>query len=227
MTLYNSIQNDSRSLTFKNIISGPVNPSSFGLGCKAHRPLVSFFMQTEINFDVEVWKDVPGYEGLYQVSSLGKFRSYDSLKIAFGKGYYTQKGRILKQSKEKNGYLRIALFKDLVNIKYRAHRIVAEVFVPNPEHKDQVNHINGIKTDNRAVNVEWVTASENQIHAVTTGLRPIGEDIYCAKVTENQVLIFREEYASGLSVPEIFRKHNVSRHLVNRIVKNKSWKHLL
>lgn len=109
----------------------------------------------------EIWKDVEGYEGLYQVSNKSRVRSfakYDS-------------GIIMKQTKEGCGYLQIQFKKDGKIKHYKVHRMVAKAFIPNPENKPFVNHINGIKTDNRIENLEWVTSSENLKHAHRIGLK--------------------------------------------------------
>lgn len=104
---------------------------------------------------MEVWRAVPGYEGLYQVSDLGRVQSVARAGTS---------GRILKPD-TCFGYRRYALCKNNVTTRHRAHRLVAEAFIPNPENKPQVNHINGVKTDNRAENLEWCTGSENQTHS--------------------------------------------------------------
>lgn len=101
----------------------------------------------------EVWKDVKGYEGVYQVSNYGRVR-----KIT-----------ILKQCNKK-GYRKISLHKQGTIKTFAVHRLVAEAFIPNPDNKLEVNHINAIKDDNNVNNLEWVTREENMKHAVNKGL---------------------------------------------------------
>jgi hypothetical protein len=115
------------------------------------------------------WRDVDGYEGYYQVSDLGQVRSLPRL-IQQGKRKVFIKGRILKQNSDTNGYQIVVLSKDGIHKSCRMHRIVAEAFLPNPEGKTEVNHINGNKKDNRAVNLEWNSRKENVIHSQQNGL---------------------------------------------------------
>lgn len=107
----------------------------------------------------EIWKDIEGYEGLYQVSNMGRIKS---LKYNNGSTIYDRE-LIRKPNQLKNGYCNIILNKNGKAKAYRIHRLVAKAFVPNPENKDQINHINMIKNDNRAENLEWVTGSENML----------------------------------------------------------------
>ena len=106
----------------------------------------------------EKWKDIKGYEGLYQISNTGKVKSVN-------------KHIILKPSKNRKGYLHIILCKNGKTKVGRIHRLVAQAFIPNAENKEQVNHINGIKTDNNVENLEWCTNGENQKHAFSLGLQ--------------------------------------------------------
>lgn len=112
----------------------------------------------------EVWKDIKGYEGQYIVSNMGNVRSLDRY-VSNKTGVKLAVGQSLKQHKDRFGYMRVALCQPTFHKLCLAHRLVAEAFIPNPEKKPQVNHINGIKTDNRVDNLEWATASENTRHA--------------------------------------------------------------
>lgn len=106
----------------------------------------------------EIWKDIEGYEGLYQVSNLCNIKRLNS-------------GRILKQCKNTYGYLQVGLSKKGKLKMFCVHILVARAFIPNPENKSQVNHIDGDKENNNIDNLEWVSQEENLIHAFKTGLR--------------------------------------------------------
>jgi len=109
----------------------------------------------------EIWKDIQGYEGLYQVSNLGRVKSLGRFVDNLVRGHYWQEERILKPNKTKHGYLMVALRKNNKPNYFKVHRLVAITFIPNPENKPQIDHINAIKTDNTVNNLRWVTAKEN------------------------------------------------------------------
>ena len=108
----------------------------------------------------EVWRDVKGYEGLYQVSNMGRVKSLGR-KDRFGR---VIKERILEPAATHNGYLRVGLHVDGKRKMLRVHRLVCEAFHENPDNKSEVNHVNENKTDNRACNLEWSTRTENCNH---------------------------------------------------------------
>ena len=109
----------------------------------------------------EEWRDVAGYEGLYQVSSEGRVKSLERTFIdKIGRERYV-KECFLKPGSDRGGYLRVGLCDGGKRKTLKVHRLVCEAFHENPDNKPQVNHINEIKTDNRACNLEWATAREN------------------------------------------------------------------
>jgi hypothetical protein len=128
----------------------------------------------------EIWKDIQGYEGLYQVSNLGRIKSLGrTIKRIGPKGKIfdrTYPEKVLKYGKDKKGYYRTVLSLDGINTTVKVHRIVAQTFIPNPENKPQVNHIDGNKTNNRIDNLEWCNNQENQDHSWKTGLRKRGKE---------------------------------------------------
>lgn len=109
----------------------------------------------------EMWKPIDGYNGLYEVSNLGRVRNSNGL--------------VMKQRPRKDGYVRLLLFRNGTGYKYKSeyiHILVAKAFIPNPEGKSEVNHIDANKSNNVVSNLEWVTRRENHFHAVAMGLKP-------------------------------------------------------
>lgn len=121
----------------------------------------------------EIWKDIPNYEGMYQISNFGNVRSLDRVIYA-NKGNPKRnmfsKGKILINHVSNTGYYRAKLCKNQKRKMFFVHRLVAEAFIPNPENKPQVNHIDGNRLNNHVENLEWATMSENVLHAYNTGL---------------------------------------------------------
>lgn len=103
----------------------------------------------------EIWKDIKGYEGLYQVSNLGKVRSMDRWVAHKGNSKVFVVGKLIKLQTKKNGYIRVDLSKNHKHKHYAVHRLVAQAFIPNPDNLPQVNHKDEDKTNNRVDNLEW------------------------------------------------------------------------
>jgi hypothetical protein len=108
---------------------------------------------------METWKTIEGYEGIYEVSDQGRVRNVK------------RDGRLLSVVSVAHGYRAVSLYKEGKRKMHLAHRLVARAFIPNPENKPQVNHIDGVKTHNFVSNLEWATVAENIWHAEDTGLR--------------------------------------------------------
>lgn len=169
---------------------------------------------------MEKWKPMDG-DIRYLVSSAGRVWICEH-KAADGR---TMRGRFVKCSaSKKDGYVRISYKRKGRPYCKTLHRVVAELFVPNPDGKPEINHINGDKTDNRAENLEWCTASENQKHALDTGLRKLNDPSHSKKVgvySQTGDLI-----ATYPSVSEACRVTGVSAHRIYRKCKGTTKKPL-
>ena len=107
----------------------------------------------------EIWKDIKGFEGLYQVSNFGRVKSFPR------KGTQTTKERIIKFTKSNKNYLVANLKNNNIQQSFSIHRLVAQAFIPNPDNLPQVNHIDGNKQNNNVNNLEWCTNKQNRCHA--------------------------------------------------------------
>ncbi len=135
----------------------------------------------------EIWENIEDYEGLYQVSNLGRIKRISKATCTFA-------GRILKNSRHNRGYQTVDLSKNGVWKKYTVHRLVAKAFIPNPDNKPEVNHKDSNRSNNVASNLEWATSSENSIHAINFGFQSLrrGEGSPVSKLNDELVLHIRE-----------------------------------
>lgn len=118
----------------------------------------------------EIWKDIPNYEGLYQASNLGRIKGLRRYKQNHSKLQIVEEKIINQYVNKHNGYVYSMLYKDGTEKNCRVHKLIAQTFIPNPENKKTINHIDGNKMNNRVDNLEWATNKENIIHAIETGL---------------------------------------------------------
>lgn len=120
--------------------------------------------------ELEIWKDIRGYTGLYQISSWGRVWSVPR-RAANGYGVRKVGGRILRESKHVKGYMLVELNKSGTGTVKTVHRLVAKAFHKNPKRRKYINHLDGDKANNYYKNVAWCSATENMLHAYDTGLR--------------------------------------------------------
>jgi len=157
---------------------------------------------------------IKNYEGLYSIAEDGTIYSHS-------------KG-IIKNVRldARNGYLRVTLSKDNKKKTYKIHRLLAEHFLSNPNGKSEINHINGIKTDNCLNNLEWCTRAENMQHAYDIGLNHgcYGELNGLSKLTSYQVLEIKKLLEEGKKVKHIADRYGVAKSTIYRIRQGKSWK---
>lgn len=173
----------------------------------------------------EVWKDIQGYEGQYMVSSKGRVKSVSRFTCDSNGYLKHKKERILKCSITK-GYFFVSLNNGDIKRK-SVHRLMCIAFLPNLSNKPQVNHKNGIKTDNRLENLEWCTNKENSDHAYRNGLLKKGEEINTCKLNQTDVKFIREMYKSGkYSQRRLARMFNISQSAIGRAIRKKSWRHV-
>lgn len=173
-------------------------------------------MQKPLLEQAEEWRAVVGWP--YEVSNTGKVRRRST-------------GHVLSGYQDTDGYLRVHLSRgSRASADSRfAHRLVLEAFVgdrPSPQHI--TNHKNGIRTDNRLENLEWVTPQENTLHSYRTlGRVPMrGEAVHVAILNSEKVLEIRRLFAEGTRQAEIARMFRVTRFLVFQVVRRRTWKHL-
>jgi hypothetical protein len=170
----------------------------------------------------EIWKDIPGTNGIYQASNTGQIRSIDRLvKHNYG-GLKLTKGRILKQSKQRNGYLACPIFYNGIEKRRNIHRLIISAFLG--ESNLTVNHKNGIKSDNNLSNLEYCTLSENAKHSFRIGLSCIdGEKHPSSRLSNEEAKTIFKLANSGSSTMELARKYGVVASVISNIKFGRSY----
>jgi len=154
----------------------------------------------------EEWRDVTGYEGLYQVSNTGKVKSLDRYVKARSDSKMIKRGTVMKLQESHKGYCIVSLHKEN-NIKsFSVHRLVAEAFIPNPMRKPQVNHKDCDKKNNMVSNLEWCTQDENMRHASDNGIYNNKSSKQLSAIRKNQLIASekRKKAVNQYSVDGLF-----------------------
>jgi hypothetical protein len=165
---------------------------------------------------MEIWKDIKGYEGHYQVSNLGRVKSLKN-----------NKELIMTNIKSNLGYLRVKLSKDGKIKGFPVHRLVGLNFLDLVNGKNEINHIDGDKKNNHLSNLEWCNRSENMRHADKTGLRVMlkGKRNPKAKLTDEQIRLIRYE-RKGIQQKDIAKEFNMKQQTISKIINYKLWTHI-
>ena len=181
-----------------------------------YRDFLKFYPIELLDLEGEIWRDIAGYEGHYQISNFGRVKSFKNGKVKVRKPYI-----------DKDGYLQIVLSKNGINKWSKIHRLVAEAFIPNLEQKPDIDHIFNNKLDNFVENLRWVTKSENNRYAYETGRVKTGEDNYRAKLTNEQAFWCRKVYIPRdreFGAAALSRKFGINSRTMCGIVRNETYK---
>lgn len=172
----------------------------------------------------EIWKDIKGYEGLYQVSNYGRIKSLARIVIGKNNSIRIVKEKILKLHKDTIGYFDVTLSKNNKIKRILVHRLVTEAFIPNPLSLPEVNHKDGNKQNNYFVNLEWCTKSNNQKHAYKNKLqvRAKGENAANSKLTNTQAEEIRM-LKGKISQHKMAEIYNVDDSTISQIILNKKY----
>lgn len=178
------------------------------------------------NLCEEIWLPVVGFEGLYEISNIGRVKSVPKTTAhrTFEGRVRVGKPIIKRQRLTKFGYLNLLLWKDGAYTHFMVHVLVARHFIPNPENKTEVNHLAGIKEDNRHFKLEWATRSENIKHAFRIGLiNQDGENHPSNKLNNKKVL---EIFKSNLPQTKLANKYGVCVQTIANVQKGNNWSHI-
>ena len=177
----------------------------------------------------EIWKDVVGFEGYYQVSNLGRVRSLDryveNSGIGKGSGRRFHKGQVLKARIARHGYYQITLHKPMVKTSFTIHLLVAPVFLGDRPKGFQVNHLDGNKLNNCVENLEYCSPKDNTHHAFRLGLcdTRIGDNHHGSKLAESDISVIRDRILQGHTHKAIAKDYGVCSATIGHIARGANW----
>lgn len=173
-------------------------------------------------FIISTWKDIPGYEGIYQASPDGLIRSCDRTVNHTDGRVRNLKGKVLAGRKARKGYLQVLLRKDKSSISEYVHRLVAKTYLPNELNLPEVNHIDGNNQNNNVNNLEWCTRKHNMAHAKENNL--IDYRNLNSKINEEKAQSIRKMYEQGnVTQSKIAVLFNLDQSHVSKIINKKRW----
>lgn len=174
----------------------------------------------------EIWKDITGYEGYYQVSNLGRVKSL-SRELNIKKGVRKTKERIIANSNNGNGYFVCSLSKGMKRKSILTHRLVAMAFIDNKENFNEVNHKDGNKNNNSSYNLEWCNRQYNINHSWDNKLTNcIGEGHHNSILNNNIVTEMRNKYSGGnYSYKKLSDEYGVNMFTIRNVIKRYTWNH--
>lgn len=186
-----------------------------------------FIMQIKLEFpesvEKEIWKDIPGYEGYYQISNTGNIKSLDRFIVKKNGAKVFLQGKYVSVSVHKHGHHVVRLWKENNTKLYNLYRLLALVYISNPENKKEVNHIDGNRMNFDLKNLEWVTASENMKHAYVNGLSKCnfekGFKHKRSKLNNEKLDEIFERRKSGKKLNEIANEFGLNFQYVSRLLK--------
>lgn len=177
----------------------------------------------------ELWKPIIGYEGLYEVSNFGNIKSLSKVHHLGAKNQYISQERLLTLSIQKCHFnykrYRVNLWANDKAKMFKVHRLVAQAFIPNPENKPQVNHIDNNPLNNNVSNLEWVTNRENLDHCLKQGRFNRGSNNGMSKLNEQKVLEIRELIKTK-DKDYLVKKYKVAKTTITSVLNRTVWKHI-
>ncbi len=177
-------------------------------------------MNKHKNGQSEIWKDIPGYYGLYRVSTYGRVKSMGRLVVS-GDRVRCLRPIELRPGTDKDGYKSVQLSKEGLQLNYRVHRLVALSFIANPNNYPFINHIDSDPSNNCVWNLEWCTHLMNMRHMIEEGRKNVTNRKIPQSEIHNIISLYK---AGGITMDKIAARYNVTRPVIGYIINNKTYK---